>query len=251
MRGLAHRLIVFLALARGGAQDVGPHEPEKEGSSAKGVEHRLNNDPELPTATYNLLPILPPTTCTTNEDCEYWSFCEAKGDLKRCHMCRKAEKGDCPLGYMCIVTTRGQAPGTAENLFTGQCLSEDWSSNRCGDKPGECCCMEKADNDASCKKNSCDSVGADTAKLQLPGPLFCDCASEDALDGKCGKCVAECPALSHLEPLHWGNEKKSVGMACMPGIAAAPPGAAPSRMAVAAAVLVHALVFVHAHVLVD
>ena len=89
--------------------------------------------------------------------------------------------------------------------------------------------------------------GHDVAKLKLPGPLFCDCASEDALDGKCGKCVSACPELSHLEPLHWGDETKSVGMACMPGIAAANPGAAPSCTAVAVAVLLHVVVFVHVY----
>ena len=247
--------MLALAILGAPAQDIGPHEPEQEGSSSKGVEHRLNTDPETSTtATYNLLPILPPTTCTTKEDCEYWSHCEAftgtgaKEGHKMCHMCRKEEKGDCPLGYMCITTERGQAPDTLENKRTGQCLSEEWSSNRCGDRPGECCCPEKAGNDASCKKNSCDSVGHNVAKLQLPGPLFCDCASEDALDGKCGKCVSECPELSHLEPLHWGDETKSVGMACMPGIAAATPGAAPSCTAVAAAVLVHVVVFVQDYV---
>ena len=201
------------------------------------------------TVTWSTVPYLgtKALACTMNEDCPSNYKCEENplaAGQKKCHTCMSSRsEDDCPDGYFCLTTALASDSGKDAALLTGQCVSSEWDSRKdiCGNV-GTCCCPENKDK--ACRKNDCDS------QVLLPGPLFCDCHTEVAIETQCGSCIRECPAMTgHLKPLHWGDENKAVGMACMPGIAAAPLSAPPPpalRTAVWAVLAACACFFLHA-----
>jgi hypothetical protein len=203
---------------------------------------------EQKTVTWSTIPYLARNalSCALDNDCSNKYKCEENPLVpgqRKCHSCMASRStDDCPKGYFCLVTPLASDVGKDRALLTGQCISSEWdtAAGTCGNR-GTCCCPGHSDR--NCRKNDCDS------QVSLPGPLFCDCHTAAAVSSQCGSCVSECPAMTgHLTPLHWGDESKAAGMACMPGIAAAPVSAPPpgTLRTTAASLLAAAACFVAA-----